>query len=121
MANILVIDDSPTVAGAVREALAPDGHQVESLKRFIDLPAVIATRPPDLILLDLEIPSLSGVALGGFVRRYQRRHIHILIHSSLPESTLAEAAAQVGALGYLSKGTPWEAMRAKIRHALAQS
>lgn len=121
MAKILVIDDSATVIRSVEAALVADGHVIESLTRFVELPSRIRQQPPDLILLDLEIPALSGVALGRYVRKYQTRPIPILIHSSRPEPELIQAALEVAATGFVVKGATPDHLRSEVNRALTVS
>ncbi|MGH2507682.1 MAG: response regulator [Ktedonobacteraceae bacterium] len=58
--KILIMDDDPTIADLLREALADEGyetHMVTQSLRFFD--AVTETRP-DLVLLDLMMQYLDG-------------------------------------------------------------
>lgn len=114
MARILVVDDSPTIVRMVREALSQDGHEVESVRSFVDLPRCIRDEPPDLLLLDLEMPALSGVAVGRFVRKHQRHQIRILIHSAQPRDQMVDAARQLGAVGVVPKGISDGELRERI-------
>lgn len=120
MGRILVIDDSETVVAALREALAPAGHAVETLDVFTDLAPVLRSRPPDLILLDLEIPALSGLEMGRFVRRFERERIPILIHSGREEGELRSAAEALGAAGWLRKGLAPRELRWRVAEAMKE-
>lgn len=119
MGRILVVDDSPTAVRAVELALNGEGHDIESLDSFIHLTSAVRSNPPDLILLDLRIPALSGVSMGQLIRRHQCRPIPILIYSSQPEAELRTAAHRLDAVGYLPKGTPPAELAAEVRRALA--
>jgi CheY-like chemotaxis protein len=103
MARLLVVDDSESVFLFVRRALEEDGHLVERLEAFTELSSYLRKVQPDLILLDLEMPALSGTAFALFLRRIERRPIKIVIHSSLPEVQLRKAAQEVKAVGILPK------------------
>ena len=116
MANILVIDDSPTVFASLQEQLSD--HVLSLMKRFIDLPQQIRQAPPELILLDLELPSLSGVQLGQYIRKYEPFPIPIIIHSSRPLEELRVAARQVGAVDSVQKGMDAAELRRRIERAL---
>lgn len=117
VARILVIDDSPTVGLAVRNALAQDGHIVERAASFIDLPRALGDNRPDLVLLDLEMPGFSGVSVGVFLaEKYGAEGVPVLIHSDKPHDELAAAARAVGALGFIRKAKSDE----KLREAVAQ-
>jgi putative two-component system response regulator len=58
--NILVVDDNPQTVHLLEQVLQAHGHHVVSAADGLDALARIAQEPPDLILLDLELPELSG-------------------------------------------------------------
>ncbi len=101
--RILVIDDSPTVYAAIRMLLVPEGHEVNYLSRFVDLPQTMRVSPPDVVILDLEMPALSGQRVGQYVRKYETKSTPIIVHSSRPENDLASAAEEVGAATWVQK------------------
>lgn len=121
MARILVVDDSASAFFFVRRELTLDGHVVERLSAFTELPTYLSTNEPDLILLDLEMPALSGTAVGQFIRRMERRPIPILIHSSLPLADVERAAAELKAVGALPKTNDGARLRSGVRAALEKS
>lgn len=118
MAKILVIDDSDFVVESVKEALEPLGHTIERLESFLKLVDSVRTDPPDLILLDLEMPLLPGRKAGEYIRRYQAHRIPLLIHSSRPEPELRRAAMAVDADGWVSKTAGVPALLRKVAEHL---
>ncbi len=59
--RILVVDDDATVRDVVRRYLERDGHQVTALDRGTDAVAAVGRLDPDLIILDLMLPDISGI------------------------------------------------------------
>ncbi len=104
MSRVLVIDDSQTTVKFVATALRTLGHETDTLSSFLELPRRLKTSPPDLIILDLNIPVLSGIPFGHLIRKYQDRPIPLVIYSSRPDSELERAARELGAVGFLRKG-----------------
>lgn len=120
MARILVVDDSEAVFVFVKRELASENHLVERLEAFTELSSYLRRVQPDLILLDLEMPALSGTAFALFLRRIERAPIKILIHSSLPEHELRRAAEEVKAVGILRKSPNGNVLRDAVRRYLAR-
>lgn len=120
MARILVVDDSQLVVRYLQRMLTAWGHQVEALDSFVRLTAAVATSPPDLLILDLHMPALSGVATGKLVRTHQLREVPILIYSSAPEAELEAAARELRAAGYVQKGGH-DALRAAVDRILSSN
>ena len=58
--KILVIDDDEKLLGAVRRLLNSAGMEVITSSSSLNLPKLVQREKPDLILLDIEMPTLSG-------------------------------------------------------------
>lgn len=118
-ARILIIDDDPTHLACARELLEAEGYQVDvHLTGFGATEKLIRTRP-DLVLIDVNMPALSGDALASILRR--RVHasgVRVFLYSSNDEDALRRAAARLDIDGYVCKGDPG-ALRRKVRLALA--
>ncbi len=106
MQRVLIIDDSPSVIAKAKGVLEGAGYQIETLELLIHLPQVIRTSPPDVVLLDLNMPFLPGIEVAKLIERYQPHRIPLVIYSSKPEDELRRAAGEVGAVGYVQKGAP---------------
>jgi len=60
MANVLIVEDHPTMRDAMRLVLEEYGHQVEDAVDGENGIAMAREHPPDVVLLDLNIPVVSG-------------------------------------------------------------
>jgi CheY-like chemotaxis protein len=118
--RILVVDDDPRLLSVTRELLELEGYVVRTQESPFGTSRAVLDFAPDLILLDVNMPGLSGdrlasVLLGdgeGVPRR-------VLLYSSNDEDTLRESAARVGALGYVCKGDG-TMLRRRVRESLAR-
>lgn len=64
MANLLIVDDDGDVAQAVVDVLSGEGHAVRIASDGIEGLARLKERKPDLILLDVDMPRLTGPAMA---------------------------------------------------------
>jgi len=66
--RILVVDDDRAVTRILRAMLEIDGHRVEEAWSGVGLVDRIATSPPRLMLLDVNMPQMSGLEVLGALR-----------------------------------------------------
>lgn len=77
----------------------------------------MATANPDLVLLDLELPGIDGIAVTKAVKR-RSPHIEVLILTSFDDEQKVYEAMQAGASGYLVKRVGPEKIRSSIQEVL---
>jgi len=113
--RILIVDDHPLVRDAIRRTLAaPDMTLVGEAGSGPEGLAAAAALRPDIILLDLNLPGMSGHELLRDLRSSApAARIVVLTASSLAAD--AEAAILAGASGYLTKDMAADALRRAIR------
>ena len=99
--RVLVIDDDRAILEVSRRALERAGYEAEVAETAAQGLAAARARPFDLILLDIELPDLSGLeALRRLVAEVQARVVMISGHV---DSELAKDALLLGAKGLLAK------------------
>ena len=104
MHTVIVVDDHPAIRLAVRCALEAGG-EFKVIAEAGDGPTALAAfreQTPDLIILDLDLPRLSGLDLIERVRKSQPT-TKLLVLSAQPESIFAARTVQAGANGFMSK------------------
>jgi CheY-like chemotaxis protein len=121
MARVLVIDDSLSAVQKARTVLEQAGYTVETLDLLIYLPQIVKDDPPNVILLDLSMPALSGVNVAKFIRRYEKHPIPIVLYSSRPVEELEDTAQELAAAGYVQKGDPDSKLLATIAQVLRET
>ena len=118
---IFLVDDDPILGRFVRKSLQLDGFEVREFLRGEEFLEALRTETPDLVLLDLRMPSLSGeVILERLRAEPPASPIRILLYSSSDAEHLERLCEEHGADGYLAKTTPAEELSQAITAVLAK-
>lgn len=118
MANILVVDDDASVAGALRRFLDSEGHDSRVVNGVSEGLAAIAERRPDVVLMDLRMPGIDGMA-GLDRMQSQDPGLRIIMMTGYGTSQTSIDAMRGGAFDYLTKPPDLDALRRVIARALA--
>jgi two-component system OmpR family response regulator len=102
MATILVVDDDAHIREVARFALARAGHSVELATDGAAALARIERSAPDLVVLDVLMPELDGLALCRRLRTNDKR-VPIVFLSSRTEEADRVLGLDLGADDYLTK------------------
>lgn len=113
--RILVIDDSPLIVDAVRDALDGDGIEVEGVGDAAELEAASGLDGYDLILIDVEMPAMVGDDVAVLIRQRSGAATPIVLLSSLPEAQLAARAHEAGLDGYILKHAGVDGVADEVR------
>jgi len=114
--HILVIDDEPQILRALRTILTEKKFRVTTASRGEEGLALAAANPPDLIILDLGLPDLSGLEVCARLRAWTQTPIIVLSVRDAEQDKVA--ALDRGADDYLSKPFGIEELLARIRVSL---
>ena len=98
--HILVVDDDRLVLAALVEGLRGAGYRVTGTASGKDALAIAGHDVPDLALLDVRMPGMSGIELGSQLRL---QGIPFLFLSAYGDQEIVRQAAKEGATGYLVK------------------
>jgi two-component system KDP operon response regulator KdpE len=116
---IVVIEDDPQIRRFLRTGLSAHGfilHEAETGKQGL---IVAATRKPDLVILDLGLPDMDGVAVVQGLREWTA--LPIIVLSARTQEADKVAALDAGADDYLAKPFGLPELLARIRVALRHS
>jgi CheY-like chemotaxis protein len=103
--KILVIDDDEVHLRVTKEMLRDDAFEVMTRQNGFGVMAVVSEFEPDLVLLDMNMPALSGDKIALMLRSCGLAHPpRVIFYSSLDEDSLRENAAACGVRGYICKG-----------------
>ena len=113
MPKILLVDDEPNIQKLLKASLAARGHQVVVASNGEEALELARLECPDLVLLDLKIPRLSGWdVLTGLKADEKLRKTAVIIMTGAANPSDEDKARSMGAVGCLAKPfTPDELMR----------
>ena len=116
-ASILVVDDEEGVRTFLADALSGAGHGVAQAADGETALALVATRSFHLVLTDLRMPGMDGMALLREIRR-EHPEMEVIVLTAHGSIENAVQAMKEGAFDYLQKpiGSPTE-----LRHVVARA
>ncbi len=116
MAKILVIDDDPSLLRALRVGLKAGGHEVVAAADGEHGITQTALTAPDVVVLDLGLPDLDGLAVCRRIREWSE--VPIIILSASGSEDRKVAALNGGADDYVTKPFGMAELEARIRTAI---
>lgn len=119
-ANIIIADDTPDNLTVLRDILARDGHRVRPVLQGELAIRIARLDPPDLILLDIVMPGLSGYETCARLKADPlTADCPVLFISALDAVGDKVRGFQVGALDYITKPFQVDEVLARVRTHLA--
>ena len=122
MARILVVDDEPDILELTRYNLSSEGFQVMTAATGHEALSQIAEDKPDLVVLDLMLPDLSGVEICKKLRAdptFER--LPIIMLTARSEEVDRVVGFEVGADDYVTKPFSPRELTLRIRSVLRRS
>jgi DNA-binding NarL/FixJ family response regulator len=115
--RVLLAEDHAETAEQLRRLLRPDFDVIASVEDGAALVDSAERLSPDVIVSDIAMPGMDGIAAAALIRRHDpdARIVLVTVHG---ESMLVDAGLRAGALGYVLKDSAGEDLVAAIRAAL---
>ncbi|OFW31954.1 MAG: hypothetical protein A3G76_04165 [Acidobacteria bacterium RIFCSPLOWO2_12_FULL_65_11] len=102
--RILVVDDDQFLRRACEVGLRRQGFTVVTAADGAEGLRLARTEPPDLILLDILMPKMSGIEVLRALKADEgTRSIPVLVLSNSSQASSIQQATALGAIGYLVK------------------
>lgn len=120
MARILIVEDEPDIAMALRDDLTADGHDVEVVSDGAAAQVRGTTQAWDLILLDVMLPKRDGFEVCRHLRRAGIRTPVILLTARAQEAEKV-LGFELGADDYVTKPFSPRELRARITALLRRT
>lgn len=113
MKRILIVDDDVAIGDMVEETLKKEGYLTMRAYSGTEAPLVVASKKPDLILLDLMLPGISGEELLSKIKDIPT----IVVSAKLDEDNKVDMLVN-GAVDYVTKPFSVKELVARIAIAL---
>ena len=112
--KILVVDDNRSAADALARVLGKSGDEVKALYDGWSAIQHIETDPPDVVLTDLKMEPVDGMAVLRAARS-QRPPIECLVFTAFGDVSIAVEAMRLGARDFLTKPVTVEQVTERLR------
>ena len=117
--RVLVIDDEPSFTEALSLSLKREGFEVDTADDGVSALSAIARKLPDLVLLDVMLPGISGVDVCREIRKTST--VPIIMVTARGEEIDAVVALEVGADDYVTKPYRLRELVARMRAVLRRT
>ena len=113
--NIMVVDDNPDNLKVLEDMLRQEGYEVRSFPRGRLALTAAMRNPPDLILLDINMPEMNGYEVCEHLKSTEEvSGIPVIFLSALDETEDKVKAFRTGAVDYISKPFQFEEVQARV-------
>lgn len=117
MSNIILADDHLIVAQGIASILQPE-HQILAIaKDGLELVELVKLHQPDLVITDISMPDMTGIAAIAALKRINK-HLKIICLTMHDEQEYAEGAIAAGAKGYVLKHEASESLIEAVNQVL---
>jgi DNA-binding response OmpR family regulator len=121
-AKILVVDDEPDILFLVTYYLKTQGYQVTGVRSGAEALKTVETDVPDLMILDVLMPELTGLEVCEELRRRpETAGVRIILFSALAQGTDRIKGLTAGADDYVSKPINLQELAGRVKGVLQHS
>ncbi len=118
--NILIIDDDPEITESIRYSLTKSGYNVYVARDGNQGVAVVETKHPDLIILDMMMPKRSGFLVLERMRQNDLDPVPVIMITGNDGVRHQEYAKMLGVNDYIHKPFTMDRLVDSVANLLAQ-
>ena len=118
MSRILVVDDDEGVCALLKRVFEGEGYEVEVAMNGDEALECYGARRPDVVVLDMKMPGMSGMDVLHELRKRDPR-AGIIVATAVKDKVLAEQAMADGAYDYVNKPFDIEYMKTSVLSKIA--
>ena len=117
--RLLFVDDEDALRTLMRDQLSLEGFEVETAENGEDAVALLQKDEFDLVLLDIRMPGMDGIAVLNFMKT-QRIMPRVIMLTALDDLAMADQSVKLGASDYMTKPYALADLLSCIHRVLAQ-
>lgn len=117
--RILIVDDDPLLLQFLTEVIGHAGYETVSANSGEQALQLIGEREPDMALLDITMPGMTGLELAKHLKTHTT--VPFMFLSAIGDSESSKQAAAYGAVGYLVKPVDAERLMPAFEAGLARA
>ena len=117
--SVLLVEDDELLRRQLEQTLRRAGYRVSAVESGETAVAAVARDEPDLMLVDLNLPGMSGIDLCARLRG-EGRDVHLLVMTAYTSIPSAVEAIKAGAHDYLVKPLDMEGLLLRLEHVSAE-
>jgi DNA-binding NtrC family response regulator len=115
--TILIVDDEPSVRQSLAAWFEDDGYAIATAQNAAEALKLMQEKPVDIILLDIKMPGMDGLALQDRIREFNTDVIIIIITAFATVDT-AVRALKAGAFDYTTKPVDPDELSHLVKNAV---
>ncbi|MGE0449012.1 MAG: response regulator transcription factor [Vicinamibacterales bacterium] len=121
--RVLIVEDERDIAGLIKHTLERSANAEAEIVGSGDAALrAVSSRPPDLVILDLNLPVLGGLEVCRLLRaRSDARHLPIIMLTARSSESDRVAGLEMGADDYVTKPFSLRELTARVRAVLRRS
>lgn len=116
--RVVIAEDYILIQENIRRALPPECEIIATVEQGAAVLETVAAQHPDILLLDVSLPDMSGFAVAEKLLR-ANSPVKVIFLTAYADRSYVERAFEIGAKGYLLKGKMWTELPEAIREVLA--
>ena len=117
---LLMVEDTASVAALYRSYLNPLGVEINVVAKGSEAIETVAKRAPDLVLLDLRLPDMTGFDVLAEIRKFNKE-VPVVLMTAHGSIDAAVEAMQLGAQDFLIKPCEADRLRVTVNNALRRA
>ncbi len=117
MATLVIVDDEPGIVEEVKDFFEEEGHRVFTADSGEDGIRLIGQVKPDLLMLDVKLPDISGLRVLEATKKVSPK-TKIIVITGYVDQNLIDEAEKIGRDAFLQKPFNFEVLKEEVDRLL---